>query len=289
MNILICGATGFVGKHLTQSLRDSGHTVVRAVRRPSEPNDIAVDFCNDTSKDTWLPRLKGISVVINAVGVLRNNPATPMQKLHAETPSALFAACADAGVERIVQLSALGVDSGIDVPYFTTRITAERALFSMPAKVRWLCLRPSVIYGADGTSAKMFLQMAKLPVLALPMGGVQSLQPVHIDDICLAVKRWLDDSNTTSQIVEAVGAESTTMRGMIVSYRHQLHRSPAWHVVVPSFIMRIVALAGDYIPSSPMCSDTFTMLKAGNTADMSNFKKLLNQTPKSYREFIDQH
>jgi uncharacterized protein YbjT (DUF2867 family) len=135
----------------------------------------------------------------------------------------------------------------------------------------------------------MFVQMAKLPIIALPMGGVQSLQPVHIDDVCLAVERWLNEPNAVSQIVEAVGAEATTMRGMIDSYRAQLHLRPAWHVSVPSGLVRLAALAGDYIPSSPMCSDTFTMLTAGNIADMNSFRALLKQTPRSYREFIDQH
>ncbi|MFB3081062.1 MAG: NAD-dependent epimerase/dehydratase family protein, partial [Nitrosomonadaceae bacterium] len=37
MKILICGATGFVGRHLTQALKNVGHTVSRAVRSPSEP------------------------------------------------------------------------------------------------------------------------------------------------------------------------------------------------------------------------------------------------------------
>lgn len=286
MKILICGASGFVGRHLTHALREAGHTVVRAVRRPSDPGDISVDFCNDTTKEIWLPRLKEITVVINAVGVLRDSPGTPMQKLHAETPSALFAACAEAGIERVVHLSALGVESGIDVPYFTTRVAAERALRALPAKVHWLCLRPSVIYGEDGASAQMFRQLARLPVHVLPMGGHQSLQPVHIDDICTAVTQWLAEPNAPSQTVEAVGAEATTMRGMLDSYREQLRRRPACHVAVPSYLVRLAARAGDHVPSSPMCSDTFAMLSAGNTADVSGFTKVLKHIPRSYREFM---
>ncbi len=286
MKILICGATGFVGRHLSDTLRDAGHTVIRAVRRPSEPGDIAVDFCNDTTKEIWLPRFKGISAVINAVGLLRDSRNNPMQKLHVETPSAIFAACAEAGVERIVHLSALGVDSGIDVAYFSTRLLAEYVLKALPAHLRWLCLRPSVIYGEDGASAKMFRLLAKLPVHALPMGGRQRLQPVHIDDICTAVARWLSDPNAASQIVEAVGAEATDMRGMLDSYREQLGHSRAWHISTPAFLMKTAARIGDLIPASPLCSDTLTMLTAGNTADASDFARLLGRTPRSYREFI---
>jgi uncharacterized protein YbjT (DUF2867 family) len=286
LKILICGASGFVGRHLTQSLKEAGHTVLRGVRRPRDVSDIAVDYCKDTNKEIWLARLKGINVVVNAVGLLRDNPHNPMQKLQNETPSALFQACVESGVERIVYLSALGIESGINVPYFTTRIAAERALQALPPSVRRLCLRPSVIYGEDGESSKMFRQMAKLPVQALPMGGNQELQPVHIDDICSAVTQWLNDPNAVTQTVDAVGAEATTMRSMLDSYRQQMHYRPALHLAIPSWVMGVVAKAGDYIPSSPMCSETFQMLSVSNTADVTGFANLLKHSPKSYREFI---
>lgn len=286
MKILICGATGFVGRHLTRTLREAGHTVIRAIRRPNETGDIAVDFYNDTEKDIWLPRLDGIDIVVNAVGVLRNSQKTPMNKLHIETPLALFAACVETDVTRIVHLSALGVDSGIDVPYFTTRLITERALHELPANIRTLCLRPSVIYGEDGSSAKMFRQLAKLPVHTLPMGGTQALQPVHIVDICAVVVRWLAEPNAASLTVEAVGAEATTMRGMLDSYREQMGYRPALHVATPRVFVRMAARIGDLVPSSPLCSDTYTMLTAGNTAPSARFAGLLGHQPLSYREFI---
>jgi uncharacterized protein YbjT (DUF2867 family) len=286
MKILICGASGFVGRHLTQALRAEGHTVARAVRTPREPGDIAVDFRNDTSSAAWLPRVSGMDAVINAVGVLRDSAANPMQRLHAETPAALFAACAQGGVGRIVHISALGVESGVAVPYFTTKLAAERALHALPAGVRWLCLRPSVIYGEDGASATMFRKQARMPVHALPMGGNQGLQPVHIDDLCAAVTRWLADADAATQTVNAVGAEPTTLRGMLDSYREQTGYGPALHVSMPAFMMRLAARIGDYIPSSPLCSDTFAMLSAGNTASAERFARLLGRVPRSYREFI---
>ena len=286
MKILICGASGFVGRHLTHALRAAGHTVIRAVRKPHEPGDIPADFLNDTTREAWMPRLAGMDEVINAVGVLRDSSRNPMQKLHAETPAALFAACAEAGVKRVVHISALGIDSGVDVPYFTTRIAAEQALHALPQQVRWLCLRPSVIYGEDGASAQMFRNQAKLPLHFLPMGGQQTMQPVHIDDICLAVTRWLGNPEAHSETVNAGGAEPATMRGMLDSYREQMRIGPAWHVSMPAWMVRLAARAGDHIPSSPLCSDTYAMLAAGNTAAASGFSELLGRAPRSYREFI---
>lgn len=286
MKILICGASGFVGRHLADALRKNDYTLMNAVRRPGESSDIAVNFSEDNRKETWLPRLKGIEVVVNAVGVLRDSNGSPIQRVHTETPAALFSACAEAGVKRIIHVSALGTNSGINVPYFTTKLAAEKALHELPKEVRWLCLRPSVIYGEDGASAKMFRLQARLPVHVLPAGGSQTLQPVHIDDICETVTKWLSDPNSTSQTVDAVGAEATTMRGMLDSYREQMKLRSAIHVSMPALFVRMAASIGDFIPASPLCSDTWTMLAAGSTAPAEKFAALLGHPPRSFRTFI---
>jgi uncharacterized protein YbjT (DUF2867 family) len=118
------------------------------------------------------------------------------------------------------------------------------------------------------------------------MGGHQQLQPVHIDDICAAVARWLADPDAVSQIVAAVGAEATDMRGMLDSYRQQLGHGRALHISVPSLLAHAAACIGDHIPASPLCSDTLAMLSAGNTADAAGFTGLLGCAPRSYRQFI---
>lgn len=288
MNILICGANGFVGRHLAQSLRNSGHRIIRGVRRPTQPDDIAMDYCTDTRMEVWLPRLADVSVVVNVVGVLRDRANKPMAKLHDETPQALFSACAESGVERIVHISALGVGAGIDTPYFNTRQTTETSLSNLPDSVRRLVLRPSLIYGQDGASARMLRFLASLPLHIVPAGSEQPMQPVHIDDICHAVALWLSDPNAESQTVAAVGLEPATLRELLDDYRMQLHRPPAFHLEAPAILARLAARMGDHIPSSPLCSDTLTMLLAGNSADKTDFSNLLGRPPKSYRHFIKQ-
>jgi uncharacterized protein YbjT (DUF2867 family) len=171
-------------------------------------------------------------------------------------------------------------------PYFQYRRDAEAVLFAVPADVRWLNLRPSVIYGEDGASARLFRKLAALPVHALPMGGHQALQPVHIDDVAAAVCRWLDDPQAVSQSVAAAGGEVTTLRGMLDSYRAQLGHAQALHIPVPAFAVRLGARIGDFLPFSPLCTDTLTMLNAGNTGANTAFAQLLGRAPLGFREFI---
>lgn len=286
MKILICGASGFVGRHLYDALTAAGHDCVRGVRRPRAANDIAVDYLEDLTPEAWLPKLAGIDAVINAVGVLRDTKKQPMRQLLAEAPIALFRACAETGVGRIVNFSALGIESALYVPYFARRREAEAVLFALPHAVRWLNLRPSVIYGDDGASARMFRMLASLPVHGLPAGGVQRLQPVHIDDVCAAVRNWLADPGATNMSVNAAGPEAVTMRGMLDSYRKQLGRGNALHVHVPGVLVRLAAKLGDFMPALPLCSDTWTMLNAGNTGDNTGFARLLGREPLHYSRFI---
>lgn len=286
MKILICGATGFVGRHLATSLRANGHTVFCGVRNPSQPDDIAVDFTRDTTKEAWLPKLVGIDAVINAVGVLRESKRQPMALLHEKTPIALFSACQEAGVKRIVQITALGIDHGIETIYFQSRRAPEAYLKTLPDTCRYLILRPSLVFGDDGIRSKMFKYLAELPVHLLMAGGKQQLQPVHIEEICEALNHWLTNPKAKNLTVECVGAESTDMRGMLDSYREQLKYKNALHINIPAFLVRLSARIGDFVPSSPLCSDTLTILNAGNTGDASEFTKLLGRSPRSYRTFL---
>jgi uncharacterized protein YbjT (DUF2867 family) len=287
MKILLCGASGFVGRHLEQALLEAGHQVTRGVRQPRNTNDVAIDYRNDTEIATWIPRLSGIEAVVNAVGVLRDSKAQPMAKLHDAVPRALFAAAAQCGVKRIVQISALGVGTGIPTAYMQTKQKADD--FSQTLNVDWAILRPSLIYGKDGDSTRMFMLLAQLPMMMLPDAGKQIVQPVHIDDIAQAVVNLLASGTATPplrSIIKCVGAEEVTLAGLISSYRKQRGKSAPMILAVPKIMLNSMAWLGDRIPALPVGSDTLLMLASGSSGNAERFSRLLGHAPRSYREFL---
>lgn len=286
MKILICGASGFIGRHLLQALQQAGHECIKGQRTARSSDTVAIDYCRDTRPETWLPRLRGIDAVINAIGVLRDTRRHPMALLHTQAPAALFEACAQAGVKRVVHVSALGVGSDVDTAYFRTKAVAEEVLAAQGSAYRWLVLRPSVVYGEDGASVKLFRLLARLPVQGLPMGGKQVMQPVHVDDLCAAVQNWLADPGAESATVTAAGADVLSMAQMLASYRRQLGHRPAWQFGVPGVLVRLGARCGDLVPASPLCTETLRMLEAGSTGDNRDFAALLGRAPRSVHAFI---
>lgn len=290
MNILLCGASGFVGRHLEAALLNAGHKVIRGVRRPHRPDDIAVDYRNDVDVATWLPRLADIDAVVNAIGVLRDSPAQPMSRLHDAAPRALFAAASQRGIQRIVQISALGAGQGIATPYMQTKQAADDFLQTLD--LDWAIQRPSLIYGKDGASTRMFMLLSHMPLLMLPDGGRQIVQPVHIDDVAQAVANLLAPTTASPplrRIIECVGAEDVTLAGLISSYRTQRGGGAPWVLAVPGLMLRAVAWLGDRIPAMPVGTDTLTMLASGSTGNAEQFTQLLGHVPRSYREFLREH
>jgi uncharacterized protein YbjT (DUF2867 family) len=287
MNILLCGASGFVGRHLEAALRNAGHKLIRGVRHPRGADDLAIDYRNDVEIASWVPRLAGIDAVVNAVGILRDSKAQPMARLHDAAPRALFAAAAQCGIRRIVQISALGVDTGINTPYMQSKQAADDFLQTLD--VGWAILRPSLIFGKDGASTRMFMLLSKMPLLMLPDGGRQVVQPVHIDDVAQAVVRLLAPGAATPPLrsmIECVGAEAVTLGGLIYSYRTQRGSRPPWVLAVPGILLDTMAWFGDRIPALPLGSDTLAMLAAGSSGNGDRFAELLGRAPRSYREFL---
>ena len=287
MNILLCGATGFIGRHLERALIESGHRVLRATRQAKRADDVAVDFVRDTDAAVWLPRLAGIDVVINAVGILRDSPDLPMQAIHADTPKALFDACAQVGC-KVVQISALGAGGELNTAYMHTKGQAQAHLLNL--SIPSLIIRPSLVYGQDGDSAKMFRLLARLPVVAVPGQGESWVQPVHIDDIAQLVVRQINQEfawSSPARVVDAVGVERMTYREMIACYRSQISGQRAWVLPIPWGVMRTVAKLAQYVPASALEPETLQMLQAGSFSDVAGFAELLGRMPRHPNTFLE--
>lgn len=282
MKILICGASGFIGKSLCARLAAEGHQIIRGQRRPQHPEDVLIDFSQPISAE-WDTLLAGIDIVINAVGIIRESASARFADVHQAAPCALFDACVRAGVKRVIQISALGADSGM-TPYFRSKYAADQHLMGLP--IEWQILRPSLVYGEDGISASMFRTLASLPLIPVPALGEALFQPIHIDDLCAAVLASIEPDAQLGQCVELVGATRVSYPAMIETYRTAMGFSGGWQLSIPAPLMALNARIAGLIPSSPLSPDNWKMLQAGTSGDASALTRLIGRAPKSISAFI---
>lgn len=287
--VLLTGATGFIGRHLANALAESQHQVVCAVRDPSSATDprfryVAADFTRDFDPADWIPRLAGIDVVINTVGIIRENGAQSFDAIHSRAPRALFAACAAAGVRLVVQISALGADEHAQSRYHLSKKEADDFLAGLPLSS--VIVQPSLVYGPGGASARLFAMLASLPAIALPGSGEQMIQPVHIDDLTAAVVALLDNTAKSGTRVPIVGPQPMTLQAFLGLLRSAMGMGRAWFLPVPNPLVRIAAKAGTVLPGSLLDPETLQMLERGNTASAMQIKELLGREPRRAENFI---
>ncbi|MBX6393134.1 MAG: SDR family oxidoreductase [Burkholderiales bacterium] len=284
MNILLCGANGFIGRHLAAALAARGHRVLRGVHSADGLDDaVAIDYTRDHSPEIWRPRLEGVDVVINAVGILREVGGATFGALHARAPIALFEAASQAGVRRIVQISALGADDKAQSRYHRSKKQADDYLATLP--VDWVVVQPSLVYGPDGASARLFETLASLPFVPLPAGGRQAIQPVHIDDLVEALVRLVEHEGPLRGVLPAVGAEAITFRDWLMSLRAQLGLPRTLGLPIPHWMMRSAAALGERLPGL-LDRETLAMLERGNTASCETMTALLGRLPRDASRFI---
>lgn len=285
MVIFLTGASGFIGHHLSSALRAAGHRVIEARRHATDPNQhMEADFTRDLDAASWIPKLAGVDCVINAVGILRERGQQTFQRIHTQAPRALFEACIRSGVQRVIQISALGADTGAS-GYFRSKHAADQFLASSP--LNWTIVQPSVVYGPGGTSARLFTMLASLPVIPLPGSGTQSIQPVHIDDVVAAIVALVSREPASRARVAIVGPKPLELRDFLSQLRSAMGLRRAPRIGVPMGFMRLSAGIAQWLPGSLLDRETLAMLDAGNVADPAPTRALLGHAPRDVHAFVE--
>ena len=80
MNILLTGASGFIGHHILHGLEQQNHNVIACCRNSEKlifasknTRILQLNYANTTAETDWLPHLQNIDAVINCVGCVDNS------------------------------------------------------------------------------------------------------------------------------------------------------------------------------------------------------------------------
>lgn len=289
MRVLLTGATGFIGHHLHRALLEQGHEVIACGRRPPDlpcQAFIPCDFGQDQNADDWRPRLDGVDAVINAVGIIRQSRNQRFNALHTDAPRALFKACTQTGVQRVIQISALGADTQAATPYHLSKRAADDCLAQQP--LDWLILRPSLVYGPGSASSTLFAALAALPLTPMVDDGRQPVQPIHIDDLVRAVLVALETGVPQRQRIDCVGPSSMSLRDWLGGWRRWLGERPAHSCALPCALVLTTAHVCAPFSRLPIDADSLRMLQRGNSAPVQPFVQAFGFQPQDFSHWTEQ-
>jgi uncharacterized protein YbjT (DUF2867 family) len=192
----------------------------------------------------WVPHLDGVDAAINCAGVLQDGFSDSTAAAHARGPAALFSACEQAGIRRVIHVSAIGVDR--EAPTESSRSKAQSDRTLMATGLDWVILRPSVVVGrpAYGGSA-LFRGLAALPIVP-HISGAGMLQVVQLDDVVDTVVYFLRPDAPRRVALDIAGLEPLDFNDVVAAYRSWYGWRPARQVRVPRWLMAVTCRLGDF-------------------------------------------
>jgi dihydroflavonol-4-reductase len=213
LQVLVTGATGFIGEALAERLLARGDRV-RALVRPTSQTaalvergvELAVGHLGDP--DSLGAALDGVEAVVHVAGLVKARSSRELFAVNADGTRALAAACAArTSPPRLVYVSSLAaagpawpgrprVEDDAPAPvsdYGRSKLGGERALRSFACRLHASVVRPPIVYGPrDKELMPELLRMARLGVVVRSGSRDKRYSVVHVADLCQGIAAVLD-------------------------------------------------------------------------------------------------
>ena len=268
--VLVVGGSGFVGRYVVAQLSAAGQFVVVLTHRRSRARHLLLlptvqVVEGDPHDDATIARhMRGMTALVNLAGVLHERGRNTFERVHIELPRRLAAACRNAGVARILHMSALR--AGADAPSRYLRSKAEGEAAVAASGVAWTIFRPSVMFGREDTFLNLFATLARWsPVLPLAAANAR-FQPVYVADVAACFVRALGDNETIRRAYDLCGPTVYTL-AELVRYVCELSDRRRPIVALGPVLSSVQARVMEWLPSPPMTRDNLASMQVDNVCE----------------------
>ena len=298
--ILILGASGLLGRFITDDLRLRGFGVI-GIARHFEPSqrtsaaDLELPIMEmDASALARLIREREIDVVVNCLGVLQDGPGSDTRAVHRDFVERLLAAIRNSGrAVRFIHISIPGTVDQDRTAFSTTKREAERLIAA--SGIPYAMLRPGFVVApaAYGGSA-MLRSLAAFPLQLPGDESATPFQPVAVEDIAATIAwlaaRDIGDPAANAVTWDLMQPQPITLGNVIDQFRWSFGTSQMPRVTLPGFLLDLGAKAGDlanrlgWMP--PMRSTAIAELRRGVIGDPASWMVATNIVPMTLAQAI---
>jgi NADH dehydrogenase len=281
-SIVVLGGTGFLGTRLVARLIRDGHRVTVLSRDREQHKHLLVlpglslENCDVYEEAQLSERFRGKDVVINLVGILneRGFGGAGFRRAHTELTRVVLQAARSAGVERLLQVTALKASPDAPSYYLRSKGEAEKLIRDGGTALDWTLLQPSVMFGPGDSFLNRFAGLLASVPWVLPLARPDArFQPVLVDDVVEALCRCLDGGACSRQTFQLGGPQVFTLRE-IVALVGRLTGRRRWILGLPDFLARIQAAVMNFVPGRPFSSDNYRSLKVDSVCTEDGFARL---------------
>lgn len=287
--ILVTGGTGYVGPAVIERLRERGRALRALVRSPAAalPAGVEAAVGDVTDRESLRRAMEGVEAVVQLVAIL-DGPRERMWAVNAQGPANVAAAAAEAGVRRIVHMSALGVNAE-HAPltrYWGSKWEGAQAV--MESGLDWTLMEPSFVFGGHGGAFASFERLVRLPVTPVVGDGRYRHQPVWRGDVASAFANALERPHTVGRRYCLGGPQLLTFDELLDEIARARGRRPPRKLHAPAEVVRAQTGVLRRLPEPlRVSSEQITMLLAGTSCDIGPMRTELGVEPVALRDAYD--
>lgn len=270
----VFGGTGFIGRHIVRALADRGVIVKVATRVPERAfflkpygrvGQIVPFACRYDSPESLKRAVQGSDIVVNCVGILfERGKRKTFKRVHVDFAAAVARACSEAGVARLVHLSALGCDKATS-KYAASKLEGEGAIFSNFPQAS--ILRPGPVFGTEDRFFNLFAELSRyIPFMPLIGGGRTKMQPVYVGDVSQAAMACLyaagegPHADVEGKVFELGGPDVLSMKDIYENVFHYCRRKRLM-ITIPWPLAKLQAWFLSFMPRPILTPDQVETLR----------------------------
>lgn len=278
MNIVLVGGSGFLGRYVVRALAAEGHHSVVLTRARQQARQFLLEKnvqlrrADVHSPEVLAEQFAGADAVVSMAGILNESGSGGhgFNAVHVKLVEGIVDACRQAGVGRLLHVSALNAGRG-DSHYLRSKGEAEKCLKASGLDVT--IYQPSVIFGpGDGFFNRFGALLKFAPVLPLACPEAR-LQPVYAGDVARIMAMTLADKDAVGRTYQLGGPRDYSLielvrwTASVLGLRRRV-------VPLPDFMARAQAALMDFVPGKPFSTDNYLSLQVDNVApdnDIADF------------------
>jgi uncharacterized protein YbjT (DUF2867 family) len=181
MNVLITGASGFIGGAIANRLIDRAQ--IRSLTSHPATNrfgDRVASFAYDFNQaDAMAAAFRGVDVFVNSYYVRFNHGGATFDRA-VDRSRALIALAREAGVRKIVHVSVSNAREESDLPYYRNKARIERIV--RESGLEHTILQPAIVVGfGDILVNNIAFFLRRLPVFTIFGRGEYRAQPITLE------------------------------------------------------------------------------------------------------------
>ena len=254
MNVLVTGATGFVGSHLVEALCRRGDQVTALARSAAKaaalaPLGVRIVHGDLQDGDALDRAVAGQDVVYHVAGLVAARDEAEFLRANRDGTASLVASASRVGSARFVLVSSMAAAgpserdhplTGTEPPrpvtaYGRSKLAAESAVAA--GALPWVIVRPPTVYGPRDREVLKVFRMVRLGIAPVFGDGSQQLSAVHGADLAGALVAAGTAASTVGKVYYACHPEIATSAQLVRAVGGAMGRRVAL-VPVPSPIGR---------------------------------------------------